>query len=145
MTKVIDMLTQEDIHGAFQKVLEQYNKCIAAGGDYFEGDWSFMYVLSIKVLIQKKSGNLFNDPRNSLMIEILSIVSHVVLILISLEIAAPRHIVYYTQSQTEELLKHLKSLNFFLSAVSILGAYKFQGFNYVCIYGCTDLTLSWLT
>ena len=36
--KVIDMLTQEDCHGAFQKLLEWYNKCIAAGGDYFEGD-----------------------------------------------------------------------------------------------------------
>ena len=38
MTKVIDMLTQEDFHGAFQKLLELYNKCIAAGRDYFEGD-----------------------------------------------------------------------------------------------------------
>ena len=38
MTKVIDMLTQEDFDGAFQKLLEQYNKCIAGGGDYFEGD-----------------------------------------------------------------------------------------------------------
>ena len=38
VTKVIDMLTQEDFHGAFQKLLEGYNKCIAAGGDYFEGD-----------------------------------------------------------------------------------------------------------
>ena len=36
--KVIDTLTQEDFHGAFQKLLEQYNKGIAAGGDYFEGD-----------------------------------------------------------------------------------------------------------
>ena len=36
--KVIDMLTQESFHGAFQKLLERYNKCIAAGGDYFEGD-----------------------------------------------------------------------------------------------------------
>ena len=35
LTKVIDTLTQEDFHGAFQKLLEQY-KCIAAGGDYFE-------------------------------------------------------------------------------------------------------------
>ena len=35
--KVIDMLTQEDFHGALQKLLERYNKCIAAGGDYFEG------------------------------------------------------------------------------------------------------------
>ena len=38
VTKVIDTLTQEDFHGAFQKLLERYNKCIAVGGDYFEGD-----------------------------------------------------------------------------------------------------------
>ena len=38
VTKVIDTLTQEDFHEAFQKLLERYNKCIAAGGDYFEGD-----------------------------------------------------------------------------------------------------------
>ena len=44
-------------------LLERYNKCIAAGGDYFEGDKSFMCVLSIKVLTRKNSGNLFNDPR----------------------------------------------------------------------------------
>ena len=36
--KVIDMLTQEDFHGAFEKLLERYNKCIAAEGDYFEED-----------------------------------------------------------------------------------------------------------
>ena len=36
--KVIDMLTQEDFHGALKKLLEWYNKCIAAGGDYSEGD-----------------------------------------------------------------------------------------------------------
>ena len=35
-TKVIDMLTQEDFHGALQ-LLERY-KCIAGEGDYFEGD-----------------------------------------------------------------------------------------------------------
>ena len=35
--KIIDTLTQEDLHGAFQKLLEQY-KCIAAGRDYFKGD-----------------------------------------------------------------------------------------------------------
>ena len=63
LMKVIDTLTQEDFHGALQKVLERYNKCIAAGGEYFEGDLSFMCVLSIKVSIRKKSGNLFNDPR----------------------------------------------------------------------------------
>ena len=36
--KVIDMLIQKDFHGAFEKLLDQYNKRIAAGGDYFEGD-----------------------------------------------------------------------------------------------------------
>ena len=44
---------KEKFHGTFQKLLEQYNKYIAAGGDYFEGDQSF---------IRKKSWNLFNDP-----------------------------------------------------------------------------------
>ena len=38
VTKVIDTLTQEDLYRAFQKLLEWYNKCMAAGGDYFEGD-----------------------------------------------------------------------------------------------------------
>ena len=38
VTKVIDTLTQEDFPGAFQKLLEQYNKCIAAREDYFKGD-----------------------------------------------------------------------------------------------------------
>ena len=36
--KVIDTLTQEDFHGAFKKFLELYNKCIAAGWDYFVED-----------------------------------------------------------------------------------------------------------
>ena len=38
VTKVIEMLTQEDFHGAFQKLLEWYNKWIATGEDVFEGD-----------------------------------------------------------------------------------------------------------
>ena len=38
VTKVIDTLTQEDYHRAFQKLFEWYNKCIATGGDYFKGD-----------------------------------------------------------------------------------------------------------
>ena len=38
VTKVIDMLTQENFHEAFQKLLEWYIKCIAGGGDYFGGD-----------------------------------------------------------------------------------------------------------
>ena len=37
VTKVIDTLTQKNVYGAFHKLLEWY-KCIAAGGDYFEGD-----------------------------------------------------------------------------------------------------------
>ena len=36
--KVIDTLTQENFDGAFQKLLERWNKCIATGEDYFEGD-----------------------------------------------------------------------------------------------------------
>ena len=38
VTKVTDTLRQEDLYGSFQKLLERYNKCIAAGGDYFEVD-----------------------------------------------------------------------------------------------------------
>ena len=38
VTKVIETLTQVYFHGAFQELLERYNKCIAAGEDYFEGD-----------------------------------------------------------------------------------------------------------
>ena len=63
VTKVIDMLKQKDFHGAYShpllsdfflwKLLERYNKCIADRGDYFEGDYSFICVLSIKVPIQK--------------------------------------------------------------------------------------------
>ena len=37
VTKVIDTLTQEDFHGAFQKLVERY-KCNSAEGDYFKGD-----------------------------------------------------------------------------------------------------------
>ena len=36
VTKVIDTLIQEYIPMTFQKLLERYNKCIAAGGDYLE-------------------------------------------------------------------------------------------------------------
>ena len=54
VTKIIDTLTQEDFYGGFQNLLERHKKCIAAGGDYFEGYKSFMCVLSIKVPIRKK-------------------------------------------------------------------------------------------
>ena len=35
VTRVIDTLTQENFHGAFQKLLERY-KCISTGEDYSE-------------------------------------------------------------------------------------------------------------
>ena len=38
VTNVNDMLTQEDFHGAFEKLLERYNKCNAAGVDYLDGE-----------------------------------------------------------------------------------------------------------
>ena len=38
MTKITDTLTQKDFYGALQKLSERYNKCIAAGEDYFEED-----------------------------------------------------------------------------------------------------------
>ena len=38
VTKVIDTLTQDDFPAAFQKFLEQHNKCSTTGGDYSEGD-----------------------------------------------------------------------------------------------------------
>ena len=63
MTKVIDMPIQEDFYEASQMLFERCNKCIVAGGNYFERDKSFMCVLSIQVPIRKKSGNLFNEPR----------------------------------------------------------------------------------
>ena len=75
VTKVIDTLTQEDLNGVFQKLLERYNKCIAAAGDYLEGDKCFMCVLSIKVPMRKKSGNLFNDHRKNHYVMCFQIVS----------------------------------------------------------------------
>ena len=38
VTKVIDTLTLEYFHGAFQNLLERFNKFIAAGGYYLDGD-----------------------------------------------------------------------------------------------------------
>ena len=63
VTKVTETLTQDDFHGAFQMLLGQYNKCITAGENYFEGNLSFMSVLSIKLPTRKKSGNLLKTPR----------------------------------------------------------------------------------
>ena len=38
VTKGNDTLTQENLYMAFQELFERYNNCIAAGGEYFEGD-----------------------------------------------------------------------------------------------------------
>ena len=38
VTNVIDTLIHKLFNKAFQKLLERFNKCIAAGGDYIEGD-----------------------------------------------------------------------------------------------------------
>ena len=38
VTKIIDTPTQDGFHGVFKKLLERYNKCIAARGNYFEGN-----------------------------------------------------------------------------------------------------------
>ena len=35
---LVRLTHKEDFSGAFQKFLELYNKCIATGEDYFEGD-----------------------------------------------------------------------------------------------------------
>ena len=38
VTRVVDTFTLEDFQGAFQKLVERYNKCITAREEYFEGD-----------------------------------------------------------------------------------------------------------
>ena len=54
VTKVTDTVTQEDFHGAFRKLFERYNKCIAAGGDYFEGVLEFHVCTINKIAYTKK-------------------------------------------------------------------------------------------
>ena len=63
--KVIDTLTQEDFHGAFQKLLEWYKKCIAAGEITLKGTRVSCVYYQLKCPYEKMSGNLFNDPRTS--------------------------------------------------------------------------------
>ena len=58
VTKVIDTLTQDDFHRAFQKLLEQQNKWIAAGGDYFEGN----RVCTINMCPSEKSLETYRMP-----------------------------------------------------------------------------------
>ena len=57
MKEVIDTLTQEDFHGAFQKLLERYNKCIRRGLEFH------VCTIHKSAHTKKKYGNLSNDPR----------------------------------------------------------------------------------
>ena len=56
VTKVIDKRTSM---GPSRSCWNGTNKCIAAGGDYFEEDESFMSLLSIKVPVRKKSLEIY--------------------------------------------------------------------------------------
>ena len=48
--------------GAFQKLLERYNECNAAEGDYFKGGLEFhLCTINKSAHTKKKSGNLFNE------------------------------------------------------------------------------------
>ena len=64
VTKVIDTLTQEDFHVAFQKLLERHNKSITAGWDYFIRRGLEFDVCTINKSAHT-SGNLFNEPCTS--------------------------------------------------------------------------------
>ena len=67
VTKVIDTPTQEEFHRAFQKLLERYNKCIVAGGYYFEGDYHVStinksaHTKKVWKLIEATSYQLYSD------------------------------------------------------------------------------------
>ena len=63
VAKVIDTLTQEDFHGAFEKLLERYNKCTAAGRKLLRKGLEFhVWTINKSAHTKKKSGNLYNDP-----------------------------------------------------------------------------------
>ena len=52
--------------GPSRSCLNGDNKCIAARGDYFEGDYSsHVCTINKSTPTKKKSRNLFNDPCNS--------------------------------------------------------------------------------
>ena len=62
MTKVIDRLTQEDFHRTFYKLLERYNKCIAARRRLLRKGLEFPLCTINKSVHTKKSGNLLKAP-----------------------------------------------------------------------------------
>ena len=64
VTKVIDMLTQEDFHGAFQKLLERYKQMHCSWRRLLRRGLEFHVCTINKSAHTKMSGNLSNDPRN---------------------------------------------------------------------------------
>ena len=105
------MLTQEDFHGVLEMFLEWYNKCIAARGDYFEGDKSFMCVLSIKGPIRKKSGNLFNDSRiyyteQKYLISMKENLSYYTIISLFQQVADVTHLIRWLLTKCKEVQKY---------------------------------------
>ena len=63
VTKIIDTLTQEDFDRASRSCWNGTTSALQPEEITSKGDLSFMCVLSIKVLLRKKSGNLFDYPR----------------------------------------------------------------------------------
>ena len=66
VTKVIDTLTQENFHGAFQKLLEWHNKYICIRRRLLRMGLEFHVCTITKSAPTKKSGNLSYAPCNVL-------------------------------------------------------------------------------
>ena len=62
LTKVIDTLTQEDVNGAFQKLLERYNKWHCSRRRLVRSGLEFHVCTIKKMTIRKKYGNLLCVP-----------------------------------------------------------------------------------
>ena len=61
--KVIDTFTQEDLYGAFQKLLETAQQVHCSRRRLLRRGLEFPACTINKSAHTKKSGNLFNDPR----------------------------------------------------------------------------------
>ena len=94
VTKVIDTLTQEDFHGAFQKLLEWY-KHIAAGGDYFEGGLEFHMCTINKSALMKNVWKLIEGTINR----------------ITLKLSCTENILQIIKKHYKKSVKHLQLQN----------------------------------
>ena len=63
VTKVIDTLTKEDFHGAFQKFVGTVQEVYCSRRRLLRRGLEFHVCTINKSAHMKKSGNLFNDPR----------------------------------------------------------------------------------